>query len=413
MQSRLPDLGDGAGRRAQHALLRPLWALKARGSSYADRLRRGKLYHEAPVNADLERHLREAVLWLQRAQDAGADRGVSYGLDIGGSWEPSYPETTGFIIPTFLKLADAYGDESMVARAVEMGQWECDIQLENGAVMGGPADAPPSPAVFNTGMVLLGWSALYERTREPRFLASIRRASAWLLEVQEPNGDWRRGNSRFADPNITVYNVKAAWGLAEAGRVAGIDRAIRGAVRNAEFCVSRQLPNGFFRDCCLVDASQPLLHTIAYAMQGLLGIGVLTGRTDLVRAAQRAADGLLGTMNAEGFIPGRIGPDFRGTVGWCCLTGSAQAAIVWGQLFQLTGDWRYREAMQRATRYLMRRHDVDNPDPRLRGGVPGSWPVWGEYLRLKILNWATNFFVEALLLQRSISAAAGAERRGA
>ncbi|HET9985585.1 MAG TPA: hypothetical protein VFQ38_18430 [Longimicrobiales bacterium] len=397
----------------RRALLAPLRALKTKGSLYADRLRRGGLYHEAPAAVDPERHLREAVLWLERAQDAGADRGVSYGVDFGGAWEASYPETTGYIIPTFLKLADVYRDESLLARAVEMGRWESDVQMECGAVMGGRADTAPTPAVFNTGMVLLGWSALYERTTDPRFLASIRRASDWLLELQEPNGDWRKGNSRFADPNATVYNVKAAWGLAEGGRVAGNERAIEGAVRNAEFCTSRQEPNGWFRDCCLVDASQPLLHTVAYAMQGLLGVGVVAGRQDFVRAARRTADSLLGLMDGEGFIPGRIGPDFRGTVDWCCLTGTAQTAIVWGRLFQLTGERRYHEAMQRATGYLMRRHDVDNPDPRLRGGVPGSWPTWGDYGRLKILNWATNFFVEALVLQREIAGAAGAESGGA
>jgi uncharacterized protein YyaL (SSP411 family) len=384
-------------------LLALLRALKTKGSLYADRLRRANLYHEAPAGADLERHLREAVDWLTRAQDAGTNRGVSYGVDFGGAWLESYPETTGYIIPTFLKVADAYHDESLLARAVEMGRWESDVQMESGAVMGGRYNTNPTPAVFNTGMVLLGWSALYERTAEPRFLASLRRASEWLLSLQEPDGDWRKGNSQFANPDITVYNVKAAWGLAEAGRVGAIAGAVDGAVRNAEFCLSRQLPNGWFRDCCLVDASQPLLHTIAYAMQGLIGIGGIAKRQEFVQAARRTADSLIRLMDEDGFIPGCIGPDFRGTVDWCCLTGTAQTAIVWGRLFQLTGEARYREAMQRATRYLMQRHDIDNSDPRLRGGVPGSWPVWGEYGRLRILNWATNFFVEALVLQRSIA----------
>jgi uncharacterized protein YyaL (SSP411 family) len=370
---------------------------------YADRLRRAHLYHDSHDNIDLERHMREALEWLKRGQDAGTNRGVSYGVDFGGPWEESYPETTGYIIPTFLKLADYYKDESLVARAIEMGRWESDVQMESGAVMGGRLNSNPTPAVFNTGMVLLGWSALYERTADSAFLASLRRAVDWLLGLQEPEGDWRKGNSTFANPDITVYNVKAAWGLCEAGRVGGIPAAIQGAVRNAEFCVTRQLPNGWFRDCCLADASQPLLHTIAYAMQGLVGIGVIARREDFVQAARRTADSLIRLMDHDGFLPGCIGPDFRGTVEWCCLTGTAQTAVVWGRLFQLTGDGRYREAMHRATRYLMRRHDVDNPDPRLRGGVPGSWPVWGDYGRLKVLNWATNFFVEALVLQRTVA----------
>lgn len=378
-----------------------LGSLTARGRQYVDRLRRARLYHGSD-HTDLERHLQEAAEWLKRAQDAGSDRGVSYGVDFGGTWKDSYPETTGYIIPTFLKLADYYHDTSFVTRAVEMGRWESDVQMECGAVMGGRLTSTPTPAVFNTGMVLLGWSALYERTSDPTFLASLRRASDWLLGLQDPDGAWRKGNSQFADPNITAYNVKAAWGLCEAGRVAGIRAALEGAVRNAEFCLTRQLPNGWFRDCCLIDASQPLLHTTAYAMQGLIGNGVSAKRDDFVHAARRTADSLMSLMDADGFIPGCIGPDFKGTVSWSCLTGTAQTAIVWGRLFQLTGDSRYREAMHRATGYLIRRHDIDNADPRLRGGVPGSWPVWGAYGRLQILNWATNFLVEALMLQRSI-----------
>jgi len=380
------------------ALLR---SLKMQTGLYADRLRRGGLYQQPPADTDLERHLREAVEWLLRAQDAGSNRGVSYGADLGGEFLESYPETTGYIIPTFLKLAEYQRDESLLDRAVEMGRWESEIQLECGAVMGGRLNANPTPAVFNTGMVLLGWSALYERSREIRFLESLRRASDWLLEMQDPDGAWRKGNSQFADPNITVYNVKAAWGLCEAGRVAQSPAAVAGAVRNAEFCLSRQLGNGWFRDCCLVDASRPLLHTLAYAMQGLIGVGVTTGRADFIEAAARTADSLIGLMDEDGFIPGRIGPDFKGTVRWCCLTGTAQTAIVWGRLFQLTGNAAYRDAMCRANRYLMRRHDIDNPDPRIRGGVPGSWPVWENYGRLKVLNWATNFFVESLLLQKA------------
>ena len=49
--------------------------------------------------------LDEAAQWLARTQDAGSDRGISYGADIGGPFLESYPETTGYIIPTLIELA--------------------------------------------------------------------------------------------------------------------------------------------------------------------------------------------------------------------------------------------------------------------------------------------------------------------
>jgi hypothetical protein len=105
----------------------------------------------------------------------------------------------------------------------------------------------------------------------------------------------------------------------------------------------------------------------------------------------------------DGFLPACQNAQFHGTVSWCCLTGSAQTSIVWGELYLLTHEEKYRAAVRKVNRYLMARHDIGNPDLRLRGGVPGSWPVWGGYGGLRILNWATKFLVDALALEARIS----------
>src|SRR5205807_4735609 len=355
------------------------------------------------TNIDAARHLREAAEWLKRAQDYGVDRGVAYGSDFGHGFLPSYPETTEYIICTFLRLSEHYQDPDFFNRAVAMGEWETAIQMPSGAVMGGVYNSSPTPAVFNTGMVLLGWASLFRKTADSRFKEAGARAAQWLMQMQEPNGEWIRGNSQFANPRTTVYNVKAAWGLAEMGAALGEDVWIKAAVRNAEFAISKQLPNGWFNDCCLEDGNCPLLHTIAYTMQGLIGIGKISGREEFIEAAARTADALLKLMDANGFIPGKIHRDFRGAVNWCCLTGTAQTSIVWSQLEKLLGQKSYAVAAEHANAYLMIRHDINNCDLSIRGGVAGSWPVWGSYGRFKVLNWATKFFLDALLERVPIS----------
>ncbi|HEY9228896.1 MAG TPA: hypothetical protein VIP11_19750 [Gemmatimonadaceae bacterium] len=372
------------------------------GRRYAERLQRGGLYR-ASGTEDLDRHLAEASKWLARAQDAGTNRGVAYGADLGGQFLESYPETTGYIIPTFLELSRHYRDSSWKSRAVDAGDWESVIQMAEGAVMGGMLNGTPTPAVFNTGMVLLGWAALLRDESRDNWRVATNRACDWLLRMQDPDGCWRRGNSIFAKAEITTYNVKAAWGLCEAGVVLGREDAIAGAVRNAEYCLTQQSPNGWFANNCLTDPANPLLHTTAYATRGLIGIGLPTGRNDLIDAAARTARSLISAMREDGFIPGRSRSDFSPGARWCCLTGSAQIGIVWGHLYQITGDRAYLDALERVNRYLMRHHDVDNADTVIRGGVPGSWPTWAEYGRLRILNWATNFFVESLLMQRRLA----------
>ena len=59
----------------------------------------------APVAA------REAMAWIFRAQDGSPDRGVSHSYLLDHGWMKSYPETTGYIIPTLLNWAKVSGDE--------------------------------------------------------------------------------------------------------------------------------------------------------------------------------------------------------------------------------------------------------------------------------------------------------------
>jgi hypothetical protein len=361
------------------------------------------LYSPDEDDLNLERHLQEAVAWLRRAQDAGTDRGVSYGVQFSGDFDASYPETTGYICQTFVEQEKLTGDTDLLARAVAMADWEIAIQLSNGAVMGSKFNVKPTPAVFNTGMVLLGWSALIRRTGEERFKSAARRASDWLVSIQESDGSWIQGHSQFALSGATLYNVKAAWGLCEAGYALGEERYISSALRNAEHCLSRQRPNGWLPDCCLTDPRAPLLHTLAYAMQGLIGIGTRTDRKDLIAGARLLADAEIGILQVDGFLPGRQREDFSAAVDWCCLTGSAQTSIVWSDLYLLTGEEKYRAAVHRVNRYLMSRHDIRNADSRLRGGLPGSWPVWGDYGPYRILNWGTKFLVDALSREQKMN----------
>lgn len=369
---------------------------------WREKRRLAPLYNPDPTDLDLRRHLHEAMEWLKRAQDTGTDRGVSYGTVFGQDFDVSYPETTGYICRTFIEREELTGDHDLLQRAIDMADWEIAVQLPEGAVMGGKFNAQPTPAVFNTGMVLQGWSTLIRRTGEQRFQQAARRAADWLVSIQEQDGNWIRGHSNYAMAGPTLYNVYAALGLCEAGIVLSEDRYVRAAVRNAEYCLSRQAPNGWFPDCCLEHPFTPLLHTLGYGMQGLLGIGKLLGRDDFISAARKLADAELSVMAPDGFLPGRQDQEFCPAAKWCCLTGSAQTSCVWSELYLMTHEEKYREATERVNRYLMARHDIRNPDARLRGGLPGSWPVWGDYGRLSILNWATKYLVDALSLQEQI-----------
>src|SRR4051812_1350516 len=110
------------------------------------------------------RRLQAALGWLARAQDAHpGDRGVSASYHLAFGWRPSYPETTGYIVNTFLDYARAGGHRDFRTRAVEAGEWLLGLQHPTGGFPGGYGLGSP-PRVFNTGMILFGLADLHTET---------------------------------------------------------------------------------------------------------------------------------------------------------------------------------------------------------------------------------------------------------
>jgi hypothetical protein len=86
-----------------------------------------------------------------------------------------------------------------------------------------------------------------------------------------------------------------------------------------------------------------------------------------------------------------------------CLPGNAQVANIWLRLYQETGEEKYLEAGSRTVRFLKRHHSLTGPSS-VRGGLPGSYPIFGKYMYLRYPNWGVKFFADALLnLEETLS----------
>jgi uncharacterized protein YyaL (SSP411 family) len=207
---------------------------------------------------------------------------------------------------------------------------------------------------------------------------------------------------------VNVYDARTAWGLLEAFHITGQDPYRHAAVRNLEFVLTQQHPNGWFAHCCLDDDTRPILHTLAYTIEGLLEAGVLLHEPRYIQAAQKAADALLAHQRPDGSLAGRFDAQWQPVARWSCLTGDAQVARVWLRLCQLLGEWHYLEAAQRMTHFLASTQNLTASDPGVRGGIKGSHPIWAEYAPYEYPNWAAKFFVDALLLQERLVCEASA-----
>jgi Squalene-hopene cyclase C-terminal domain len=374
----------------------------ARAIAAADRRGAGSYPDPGP-----DRLVAECLAWLERAQNASssADGGVARHYSAISGWAPSYPETTGYLVPTLLACAERTGRQDLVDRARRMLDWLVAIQFPEGAYQGGVIGAAPRlPVVFNTGQILLGLAA--GACNLGGYRDALHRAADWLVSVQDADGCWRRHASPFALAGEKTYDTHVAWGLIEAERILSGRGYGEAALANIRWALTRQQANGWFADCCLTDPRRPLTHTLGYALRGVVEGYRFSGEAGLLAAARRTADGLVSALRPDGWLPGRLDARWRAAADWVCLTGSSQVAHCWLQLYQITGAKRYRDAAQRANRWVRRTVLLDGPAEQ-RGGVKGSFPFDGGYGRFEFLNWAVKFTIDANLLEQQLETRQG------
>jgi uncharacterized protein YyaL (SSP411 family) len=344
-------------------------------------------------------HLGEAARWIARASEATPDAGVSAGYGFEEGWLASYPETTGYIIPTLLTYAEYSGEEDYTRRALEMADWLLTVQLAGGGFPGHFVDRANPPVVFNTGQIIFGLLAAHEQSKDARFLDAAVRAAAWLTSVQDADGAWRRFDYRQA---VHVYNTRTAWAMIELAMTVDDRAVLRAAERHLDWALTQQEPDGWFRSCAFDPTEDPFLHTIAYTTQGLLEAGIRRERSDWIAAAERGCAAVLARVDERGSIPGTFGPRWRSRAAYSCLTGNAQMAAQWLRLFEVGGDERWLLGARRSLAFLKSLHDCRSGNLAVRGAVKGSHPIWGRYLFGTYPNWAAKFFMDALLLDESL-----------
>lgn len=350
--------------------------------------------------------VRHAMAWLARAQDctASPDSGVARDFSLLSGWATSYPETTGYIIPTFLEYARLAADDDARERARRMLDWFVEIQLDGGGFQGGRIDMQPVvPVTFNTGQILIGLAAGVAEFGDA-YRPAMRGAADFLRDSLDADGCWRSHPTPFAAPGEKTYETHVSWGLFEAARADSGRGYGAAGLRNVRWALTRQRDNGWFDDCCLNDPSQPLTHTIGYALRGILEAYRYSELPEFLEASLPVAGAIVDLTDACGYLPGRLDSNWQPTVSWVCLTGSVQLAHCLFLLHRYTGDPAYLDCGSRLTSYVRRTMNTDGPAD-VRGAIKGAFPVDGSYGAFEYLNWAAKFFVDANLAEREIRGA--------
>lgn len=347
----------------------------------------------------IEPRLQAALEWIGRAKSASGDGGISKGYHaIRRRWSPSYPETTGYTIPTLLNAAAALDRPDLRLLALELADYLLKAATPDGAVVHW-ADASSQPIVFDTGQVLFGWLAAYSASQDTRYLEAATRAGNWLTSIQDGSGAWVKHQHLGV---VKTIDSRVAWALLELYRQTKQESHRRAAVRNLDWVLGQQDSDGWFRHCAFREGEDPYTHTLVYTAEGLFESGCLLDEERYIGAATRTADSLLAQQRTDGWLASTYRSGWRATSRSSCLTGNCQASRLWLRLFTLRENPAYTENAERAILFVSHTQKLRIGNPSVKGGIAGSAPFYGRYERFTFPNWAAKFYADALLTLRAM-----------
>ncbi|GJL65040.1 MAG: hypothetical protein NPIRA05_00110 [Nitrospirales bacterium] len=345
-----------------------------------------------------EVHLRATAEWLLASIEHGNGGSAAHYAPILG-WSKPYPETTGYIIPTLLKLSEYLCRDDFEKVALRLGEWLLEIQRRDGAWNGGLHSGQDKDvgSVFNTGQILKGLCALYRLTADEKFLEAGAKGANWLAAGVSEDGLWPSGDYQS---NLTPsYYTHVCWPMLETWSETGDNNVRDSAVRFLDTVVSRRLKNGVISGWGFKEGSPAFTHTIAYTIRGLQeSARLLDDYSRYGEPIELALEVLVKKSELRGGrLPGRFDESWVPAGGYQCLTGNVQLAFCFLLLEERVPDLRLVSAAARLIDAVCDAQNLSSSRTGIKGGVAGSSPLWGRYMTMRYPNWAAKYHCDALI----------------
>ena len=270
----------------------------------------------------------------------------------------SYPEVTGYFIPTLLR----WGYREL---AISYAKWLCSIQKTNGSWYDSEDKAP---YIFDTAQILKGLLAVRNLTDVD---SNILAGCEWIFSCMQNDGRlitpvkdaWGK-NRDICDEVIHIYCISP---LIEAANVYGKDEYKEKALQIWKYYKIHYYDK-------IIHFSL-LSHFYAYLMEALLDIG----ESEMAKKAMMEVEGY---QKESGAVPALNNCD------WVCSTGIFQLALVWFRLGNI-------ERGNKAFSYAIKLQNES-------GGWFGSYPSEENneesptYFPTSEISWVIKFFLDAL-----------------
>lgn len=294
----------------------------------------------------------KAIRWIQK--NAIHDKGISVASEI----RKSYPEVTGYYIPSLL----CWGYRDL---ALSFAKWLCSIQKEDGSWY----DTENSkPYIFDSAQILKGLIAI--RELYPQADEHILKGCNWILSNMQEDGRLPSPRENDFGDGKTCAEVIHIYCLSPI--VAAADLYEIPEYREKAYKILNYYKENAYEEIMNFGL---LSHFYAYVMEGLVDMGE-------DEMARKAMEGMEAFQRENGAVPGYC------NVNWVCSVGVFQLALVWYRLGNI-------EKGNRAFEYACKLQNAS-------GGWFGSYMSEENrnedhaYFPHSEISWSAKYFLDAL-----------------
>ena len=240
-------------------------------------------------------------------------------------------------------------------------------------------------SIFNTTQILFGLDATGKDE-------AVARALNWINAVTEPDGRWKQ--AAYIPGFEPSYYIRGVWAVLSVLKNHSHPELLDKMGKALSIYQHRILPNGAVEGWGFWPGQWAYTHTIAYTLRGFLECSILLDQPALLEKVKSGADQLINERNRKGRWAGAYNLNWEGRYSFLCLTGCAQLSVLYRMLFDLSSNPSYKHAADELLKYVLKYQQLKGRSG-IKGGIPGSSPVWGRYMRFRYPQWGVKFFLDA------------------
>ncbi|MBK8349306.1 MAG: hypothetical protein IPL08_17465 [Saprospiraceae bacterium] len=338
-----------------------------------------------------------SLAWILRSVAYNDGNGSSAYYHLWKGWSGPYAETTGYLIPTLWQVDEIFPEKQLGKTVLGLAEWLLSIQRVDGSFPQG-LELGDQPEIFDSGQILFGLYATWEKTQDIKYKKSIQSLTNWMLAQQCENGAFCKNT--YVKNYSPSYHIRFVWALLLVKEIYAAPVELNTKVQKAMHYYSALLTeSGSFKNWGFHPETNGLTHTIAYTLRGFLECSILMHDNDSLSIVLKSIEKLVKEIKSKPYLAGSYDQHWHGDNNFRCLTGEAQMSIVFRRLAILLNEPEYHLYADRVLEDINSKQIKIQWATNLNGGFFASSPFYGKYMRFMMNNWTAKFYLDAVMIK--------------